>query len=274
MPSTLRTRTIGFISAFATAVLAATAIAATAQSAERARFTPVAKQGEIKAQVAPRSLDTTPVLVVAFLGGESVADVQLRTGRELSRSEKNVVKAQRRAEQAGPRVAIEAAGGRVVGSFQSALNGIKVRIPQNRVSELRKIPGVVDVKRVNIFSRENFLGVQRVQAPVAWSGSRGVHGENIKVAIIDTGIDYTHANFGGAGTPEAYDAAFATSTAPADPAQFGPAAPKVKGGIDLVGDDLRRQRRYLRAGTRSQSARLQWPRLACGRLGRRLRRAR
>ncbi len=237
MRSTLRKQSTGFTLAAAAAVLAATVMAAVAQGAERARFTPVATQGEITARVAPRSLDTTPVLVVAFLAGESVADVQLRTGRELSRAERNVVKAQRRAEQAGPQVAIEAAGGRVVGSFQSALNGIKVRIPQNRIAELRKIPGIVDVKRVNIYTRENFQGVQRVQAPFAWSGSRGVRGENIKVAIIDTGIDYTHATFGGPGTPEAYEAAFATSTAPADPAHFGPAAPKVKGGIDLVGDD-------------------------------------
>ena len=236
MQSVLRRQSIGFTLAAAAAVLAGTAMAVAAQGAERERFTPVATQGEIAARIAPRSLDATPVLVVAFLAGESVADVQLRTGRELSRTEKNAVKAQRRAEQAAPRVAIEAAGGRVVGSFQSALNGIKVRIPQNRISELRKIRGVVEVKRVNIFTRENFLGVQRVQAPFSWSGSRGVHGENIKVAIIDTGIDYTHATFGGPGTPEAYEAAFATSTAPADPSQFGPAAPKVKGGIDLVGD--------------------------------------
>ena len=33
-----------------------------------------------------------------------------------------------------------------------------------------------------------------------------------------------------------YQAAKATDTAPADPALFGPAAPKVKGGTDLVGD--------------------------------------
>src|SRR5205814_8045613 len=59
----------------------------------------------------------------------------------------------------------------------------------------------------------------------------------IKVAIIDTGIDYTHANFGGPGTVAAFDAAAATSTLPANPALFGPAAPKVKGGTDLVGDD-------------------------------------
>ena len=58
-----------------------------------------------------------------------------------------------------------------------------------------------------------------------WDGY-GLHGEGIKVAIIDTGIDYTHANFGGPGTVAAYDAAHAASTLPADPALFGPAAPR------------------------------------------------
>ena len=55
--------------------------------------------------------------------------------------------------------------------------------------------------------------------------------------MIDSGIDYTHANFGGPGTVAAYAAAAAASTLPADPSLFGPAAPKVKGGHDLVGDD-------------------------------------
>src|SRR5262249_18821262 len=63
------------------------------------------------------------------------------------------------------------------------------------------------------------------------------HGEGIKIAIIDTGADYTHANFGGPGTVAAFNAAFAHSTQPADPALFGPNAPKIKGGTDLVGDD-------------------------------------
>lgn len=197
------------------------------------------KQGGVitNAQGTARALDTTPVYVIAVMAGESVADVQLRENRKLSRSEKNVVKSQRIAEQANARAAIEAAGGRVVTSFQSALNGVKVRIPGNRVAALRSVPGVIDVRRINTYMPENFLGVQRVQAPFAWSGARGVRGENIKVAIIDTGIDYTHATFGGPGTEAAFDAAFATSTAPADSSMFGPGAPKVKGGIDLAGND-------------------------------------
>src|SRR5205085_11459516 len=38
------------------------------------------------------------------------------------------------------------------------------------------------------------------------------------------------------GTASAFDTAHAAETAPADPSLFGPAAPRIKGGIDLVGD--------------------------------------
>ena len=34
----------------------------------------------------------------------------------------------------------------------------------------------------------------------------GLFGDDMRVGVIDTGIDYTHANFGGPGTPEAFDA--------------------------------------------------------------------
>jgi hypothetical protein len=37
-------------------------------------------------------------------------------------------------------------------------------------------------------------------------------GASVKVAVLDTGIDYTHAQFGGEGTPEAYAAAAADTT--------------------------------------------------------------
>ena len=86
-------------------------------------------------------------------------------------------------------------------------------------------------------SPDNARGVPLIGAPRSGTACNGFHGEGIKIAVIDTGIDYTHANFGGPGTVAAYNAANAADTLPADAALFGPAAPRVKGGIDLVGDD-------------------------------------
>ena len=125
----------------------------------------------------------------------------------------------------------------MLGAYQNAYNGIKVRIAANKTQSLLDIPNVVGVHRVQAMKPDNVRGVPLIGAPEVWAGLNGLHGEGIKIAIIDTGIDYTHADFGGPGTTAAYDAAHAAETAPADPALFGPNAPKVKGGIDLVGDD-------------------------------------
>ena len=67
----------------------------------------------------------------------------------------------------------------------------------------------------------------------------------MNIAIVDTGIDYTHADFGGAGTEAAFKAADATDTV-ITPDGADPATPtvvidqfptkKVVGGYDLVGD--------------------------------------
>jgi subtilisin family serine protease len=200
------------------------------------KFRRVPIQGPLGTNVKPRVLDQTLIKVVAILGGDSVAQQQEVSGRRLTRQEKNVIKAHRGAEQAAVRPSVEAAGGRIVNTFQSALNGIKLTIPRNRVDELRNIPGVIDVRPVGVYRHENVVSVPRMQAPFAWSGVLGVRGEGVKVAIIDTGIDYTHANVGGPGTAAAYDVAHLSEAQPADPALFGPAAPKVRGGTDLVGD--------------------------------------
>jgi subtilisin family serine protease len=177
------------------------------------------------------------VTVVATLAGEPVALAQEAASRRLARAEKERIKAERRGEQAVVRPSIEAIGGEVLGTYQSALNGIKVRIPRRQLAALQQVAGVVAVRPVVVYYPANAVGVPRIEAPVAWDAPAGVHGEGIKIAVIDSGIDYTHANFGGPGTPGAFAAAFAASALPADPSLFGLAAPKVKGGYDLVGDD-------------------------------------
>jgi subtilisin family serine protease len=186
--------------------------------------------------VGPRSTDTAPVKVVMILSGEPVAVVQKNLGRELTRGERESVIAQRHAEHQGPKAAVERRGGKVLAHFHSALNGIKIEIPRHQLAHLRTIPGVVSVQAVGTYQRNNTAGVPLIGAPLAWQLPGQFQGQGVKIAVIDTGIDYTHADFGGPGTVAAYNAAFAANTAPANPAWFGPAAPKVKGGTDLVGD--------------------------------------
>jgi minor extracellular serine protease Vpr len=184
-----------------------------------------------------RKMDDRPATVIVTLSGDPVAVVQKKLGRRLTSGERNSIVAARTAEQDALRSAIERHGGKILAHLQSALNGVKVSIPRNRIAELRRLPGVVAVLNVGLYHRMNVNAVPLVGAPLAWQSAGHFQGQGVKIAILDTGIDYTHANFGGPGTVAAYNAAKATDTLPADPALFGPSAPKVKGGTDLVGDD-------------------------------------
>jgi minor extracellular serine protease Vpr len=176
--------------------------------------------------------------VVLKLVDDPVAVVRSRLpGKRITAGQRTAIAQNLRVQQDTLAAEVQARGGQVLARFQHAINGLKVRGTPEQIAAWAKLPGVVAVKAVGIHKLHNATSVPFIGAPAVWQGPPGLHGENIKIAIIDTGIDYTHANFGGPGTEAAYDAAFATSTQPADPTMFGPNAPKVKGGIDLVGDD-------------------------------------
>ncbi|MDM4761401.1 S8 family serine peptidase [Galbitalea sp. SE-J8] len=98
---------------------------------------------------------------------------------------------------------------------------------------LSGLKGVRAVYPIVPKSLDNSSAVPLQGAPSVWQNV-GVLGAGEKIAIVDTGIDYTHANFGGPGTTAAYDTAHAAEASAADPALF-PSA-KVIGGYDLVGD--------------------------------------
>jgi minor extracellular serine protease Vpr len=180
-----------------------------------------------------RSGETT---VVLQLSGDPVALVQAAKGRKLSKAEKEGIKSQLKAAQDGLGGGIAKLGGTVLADYQVAYNGIKVRIDRSKLSELAELPGVTAVRALQLMEPDNVRGVPLIGTPAVWDGLAGLHGEGIKVAVIDTGIDYTHANFGGPGTTAAYNAANATDTLPASAALFGPAAPRIKGGFDFSGD--------------------------------------
>jgi subtilisin family serine protease len=185
---------------------------------------------------APLAVSNQVVTFDVQMSGATVAERQGAAGRKLSRSEKDQIKQQLKGAQDQLRSNIQALGGTVLANYQVAYNGMKVRIARDKAGALASLPGVVGVHPVRLSRPTNVRSVPYIGAPTVWGAVPGLRGEGVKIAIIDTGIDYTHANFGGPGTIAAYAAAHADETKPADPAMFGPNAPRVKGGIDLVGD--------------------------------------
>ena len=184
--------------------------------------------------VAAIPLDTQPVSpnLIVELGGQPVA----LTGAGKSKAERNKLAAELRSKQDAVRPAIQALGGRVLADYQWAYNGLKVHIDQSKIPQLMQVSGVTGVHAAPVYERTHLGSVPLVNGPAAWNGATGKTGKGVKIAIIDTGIDYTHANFDGPGTIDAFNAANATDTQPANPAHFGPLAARIKGGIDLVGD--------------------------------------
>jgi minor extracellular serine protease Vpr len=184
--------------------------------------------------VTPLGLSNAPTTIMLEVAGDPVTVVDAAT--PLTKDQKKAVKDRLKGQQKGIEQQVRAAGGTVLGDYQSAYNGIKVSIASNKAKGLAAIPGVVAVHPLQAEYPANVHGVPLIGAPTAWDGVNGLHGEGLKIAIIDTGIDYTHADFGGSGNPADYITAHAAETLPANPLWFGPSAPRVKGGIDLVGD--------------------------------------
>ena len=189
--------------------------------------------GPVWTPVGLRGGETT---VVLQLSGDPVALVQAEKGRKLSKSEKQAVRIQLKAAQDGLRGGIAKLGGTVLAEYQFAYNGIKVRVDRSKLADLAALPGVTAVRALQVMKPDNVRGVPLIGAPAVWDGLAGLHGEGIKVAVIDTGIDYTHANFGGPGTEAAYNAAERGRHAAAE-RRPSVGALRVKGGIDFVGDD-------------------------------------
>ncbi len=196
----------------------------------------------------PASLSNKQVAAVLQLRGTPVAVLDAnakKQGARLTTSQKDAIRQGLRAQQDALHGQLASAGAKIVGQMQDAYNGIQVVVPQKNLVQLASLPGVTAIHAVPSFKPANIHGVPLIGAPQAWDNT-GATGAGVKVGIIDTGIDYTHADFGGPGTVSAWDNAFAHSTD--DPTSlavcetaastpcFGPSAPRVKGGFDFVGD--------------------------------------
>jgi subtilisin family serine protease len=102
--------------------------------------------------------------------------------------------------------AAERLGADVVSRYTTAANGLLVHATPGQLEALAKVPGVLRVEPAPILRPDlGYSGPHVGSTRVA--EELGLDGEGTVVAIIDTGIDYTHAHLGGPGTEEVWGAA-------------------------------------------------------------------
>ncbi len=124
----------------------------------------------------------------------------------------------------------------VLEQTDTVINTLMVAIADSDVAVLRARPDVRNVYPVALFEREHQTSVPFIGAPAAWDGTFGgaYTGQGVVIGIIDSGIDYSHRNFGGDGTwptdPNLRNAVGGVGDETNYP------GPKVVGGWDYVGD--------------------------------------
>ena len=119
----------------------------------------------------------------------------------------------------------------VVAHYTAAYNGLMVQVPAKDLAALRAIPHVVGVYRAPEHVPALGASVPLIGATEAWE-ELGFDGDGVTIAVIDTGIDYTHAAFGGSGDPADYAG---NDPDIIEPGTFPTA--KVIAGYDFAGTD-------------------------------------
>ena len=114
-------------------------------------------------------------------------------------------------------------------SVSAVYDGIAVHTDASRLAALAHLSGVTAVHRLTPKHIDNTVTVPLTKAVDLWRANGGNTGTGVTIGVIDTGIDYTHADFGGAGTTGAYQAAGAITDTSWETA-------KVVGGYDFAGD--------------------------------------
>jgi len=112
--------------------------------------------------------------------------------------------------------------------------GVAVLTDVTNYRALLSLPGVRTVYPIAPKTIENAGVADLVNAPEVWESLDNT-GQGVDVGIIDTGIDYTHTDFGGSGSVGQYNLLRRLEDRPA-PARVFPNA-KVVGGFDFAGDD-------------------------------------
>jgi minor extracellular serine protease Vpr len=168
--------------------------------------------------------------------GEALGRNAKRGGGLLTRAQQVDYARQLSAKQDALVEQLRGLGARELARVSKAHNAIAVRIDAAQLDWVAALDGVRSVRvvkdyQIDLSETVPYIGASAVQAA-------GVDGSGTTVAILDSGIDYTHRNLGGRGVVADYVAAYGTGTSdPRNKSRDGlfPTA-KVVAGIDFVGE--------------------------------------
>ncbi len=185
---------------------------------------------------------TGKVSVVIQLSGPSLAKAMgpaRKSGVALDRATQRAHLQAAKAEQDAVSQLVVSLGGKEMARVSKTLNAVIASVDVSEIDTIAAAPGVASVRRLRSYQMHLSETVPYIGARSgAFAQPGGATGAGIKVAVLDSGIDYTHANLGGAGTLAAYQAAYGAG--PGDPLQttrdgLFPTA-KVVAGYDFVGE--------------------------------------
>jgi subtilisin family serine protease len=174
-----------------------------------------------------------PQQVLVRLRSPSVAEQVRKSKGNGSAHKQKLIQEQsafvRRAEKLAP-------GTKKLADVQSALNAVVLEVDASAIEDLAQDPDVYRISRVKNYELDLSETVPYIGAlsPPASDYT----GDGVSVAILDSGVDYTHADLGGGGTLADYQAAYGTdSSDPRNTTRDGlfPTA-KVVEGYDFVGE--------------------------------------
>lgn len=229
-----------------TAAVSAGLIASLATPASAAAPAPVSKSARTPAKLTvpprvvdklPHSLDAATGRVAVFIRLNRVSAVDAYSAKLASGpvAAAGAAKAARSAANSTATAVMTALktkdrSARQLYRTTNAVPGVAVVADAGKVRELAARADVVSISRLVPKKLDNAHSAVLTRVLNTWQ-TTGLTGQGIRVGIIDSGVDYTHADFGGPGTVAAYDA-----IDPAAPTTAFPTA-KVVGGTDLAGSN-------------------------------------
>jgi len=198
------------------------------------RAQPITDLGLTKAMI-PLGLNArgSVEMVVSLEGNSLAAEQQSRidNGRAaLDAAGQKAFVASLRQSQAAVKAGLLSAGVQILHEYRIVFNGFDVMADRATLIRALSIPGVARLVPVQSASPSLDNSVPFILGGESYA-DLGADGTGMRIAIIDTGIDYTHADLGGSGNPADYAANDPTVI---EPGTFPTA--KVIGGTDLVGE--------------------------------------